>query len=88
MQRPAPLFDDDQPLEAGDCFEQRRRDRSGRDRQPRARIAVDQISEEAGRQDGVADARRGDKQNVHIADPRALYPGTPRLAKAALLAYV
>src|SRR5262249_6057576 len=42
--------------------------------QPRRRMAVDQISEETSRQHGVADARRGNKQDVHFADLGVLYP--------------
>ena len=38
-------------------------------RQPRMRMALDQVCEQAGRQNGVADTRRGYEQNIHIADP-------------------
>jgi hypothetical protein len=35
-------------------------------------MAVDHVREKTGRQHGIADARRGDKQDVHFADPDAL----------------
>src|SRR6516164_4658856 len=37
-------------------------------------MAVDQIRQKTRRQHGIADARRGDKQDVHCAEPSALYP--------------
>src|SRR6516225_1960637 len=37
-------------------------------------MAVDQIGKKTGRQHGIADARRGDKQDVHFVEPNALYP--------------
>src|SRR5271167_1672779 len=37
-------------------------------------MALNQIGKKTGRQHGIADARRGDKQDVHFAEPNALYP--------------
>ena len=51
-------------------------------------MALDQIGKETGRQHGIADARRGDKQDVHFADPNALYPQGHPLAKKAILPYL
>jgi hypothetical protein len=48
-------------------------------------MALDQVGKETGRQHGIADARRGDKQDVHLASLGALYPGAYWLAKQLLL---
>jgi hypothetical protein len=44
-------------------------------------MTLDQIGQKTGRQDGVADARGGDEQDVHFADPLVLYRGALPLAK-------
>ena len=89
MQRPEPFLDYGEPFQPGHRFEQRRRNRPRGNGQPRARIALDQMGQETSRQHGVADTGRGDKQDVHFADPRALYPGSAQLlAKKAILAYL
>jgi hypothetical protein len=75
--RPAALVDDDQPLQSRHRSEQRRGERPGRDRQPRRGIALDQVRQDAGRQHGVADPRRGDEQDAHAAPIAA----PPLLAK-------
>ncbi len=49
MQRQRPLFDDDQPVEAGNRLEERRRHRPGGDGEARLRKALDQVSEHPGR---------------------------------------
>ena len=76
----------DQPFKPGHRFEQRRGDRPGGNGQPRARMALDKMGQQTGRQHGVADAGRGDKQDVHFADPRGLISPAPLLAKKAILA--
>ncbi len=43
VHRPAPLFEDCEPLEPGHYLEQRRRHRARRYRQPRSRVTLDQI---------------------------------------------
>ena len=77
-----------EPFEAGHGLEQRCRHRPRCDGQTSVRIAIDQVGEKTGRQHGIADARRGDKQDVHLADPADLISRAPRLAKPAILTYV
>ncbi len=67
VQRPAPLLDDDQPVETRHRLEERRRRRPGGDGEARIGVALDQMAEHAGRQHGIADPRRGDEQNFHCA---------------------
>src|SRR6202011_190334 len=81
MQGPTPLFHDSEPLQARHGFEQRASVRPRRDRQSRSWMALDQVGKETGRQHGIADARRGDKQDVHFADPSALYSRRRRLPR-------
>ncbi len=88
MQRPAPLFDDQHPLASGHRLEQWRRHRPGGDGQPRAGKALDQVGDETGRQHGVADARRGDKQDIHLGRSGSPHIPRPELAKLTRLAYV
>jgi folate-binding protein YgfZ len=73
MQSPAPFLDDDQMFEVGDGLEQRGCDRTRCERQACVRIAIDQVTKKTGRQYGIADARRGYKQDIHLTDARALY---------------
>src|SRR6202047_2212430 len=81
MGRPAPLLDDHESLETGHGFEQRGGDWPRRDGEGRRRMAVDQVREQTRRQHGIADARRGDKQDVHFADPSPLYSRRRRLPR-------
>ena len=82
MQRPAPFFHDDDLLEPGHRLEQRSRDRPRRNRQPRVRVALDQVAEQTGRQHGIADARRGNKQDVHFARVQRPYIPTSAACQA------
>jgi hypothetical protein len=48
------------------------------------RVALDQVAEQTGRQHGIADARRGNKQDVHFARSGGLISRPPPLAKKAV----
>jgi len=88
MQRPRPFLDNHEPLKPRHGFEKRSSNRPGGNGQPRPPMALDQMGEKTGRQHGIADAGRGDKQDTHFADPAGLYPLHRLLAKKGILAYL
>ena len=72
MQPPALLCHHQHPLEPGDRLEQRRGDGPGGDGEARPGKALDDMRQQTGRQDGIADTGGGHEQDAHFPDLGAL----------------
>src|SRR5262249_40645130 len=83
----APLLDDDDPLERRISGEERRRRRTRGDGHARRGVTLAEMPEQSGRKHGVADAGRGDEEDLHVArmKPPSLFksPAGPGESMAA-----